>query len=402
MNLDFHKFRETIRAALLRVRSLAEGGEDPFVSAWFAYALSCEELQGNALLGQIKDTLVRWCEGPDVSQFQRNLGPLALLAYLLRGFGDTAGAHRIADTVLKAIRAISSDNKFSPLRDPEQVFLIALGLSQAWEVSDQQNLTFLLDTVETQIKGPAKRRLLYAAALRELGREVHPQIQIDSGDPVDLLATLWWSERYQPALRAAAWQSFATIHEQLALAAGEEAEATAQRVLSVPELALLYESVIRETRNPDPLLLFEIYPLHPRIRAVAEASFRKGEYRDSVEHATKVLNDLLRARSGLKAGETELIRLALGDPASNPVKNPNSKFNPIIRFNPLDSAAPDYESQVNEQRGLSYLGYAVFAAFRHPRAHQPKDDPYWGTISAQRALDELVIISYLTKRIEAA
>jgi uncharacterized protein (TIGR02391 family) len=158
---------------------------------------------------------------------------------------------------------------------------------------------------------------------------------------------------------------------------------------------MFYEALVRETTSPDPDLLFDSYPLHPRIKAVAESSFRKGEYADAVQHAAKALNDILRRVAGLNVNDTELVRAVFGDP-SGEIRNPR------LRVNPLDPDSQDFRSQQNEQRGISYLAHGVIFAFRHPKAHEPKDSPLYGAIHAQKALDELVTMSYLARVAEGA
>jgi len=156
-----------------------------------------------------------------------------------------------------------------------------------------------------------------------------------------------------------------------------------------------YEALTKETINPDPSLLFELYLLHPRIKAITRSLFHKGEYFSAVFEATKALNDFLRERTGSRDSETTLVRNVFGDPASREIRDPK------IKFNPLDPASPDYRSQQNEQRGMSNLAHGVFFAFRHPKGHEPQDTQ-WGDITAYEALDQLIVISYLMKRIVEA
>jgi hypothetical protein len=55
----------------------------------------------------------------------------------------------------------------------------------------------------------------------------------------------------------------------------------------------------------------------------------------------------------------------------------------------------------NEQAGLALIAEGVFKAFRNPKGHKPKDHPLV-ELDGYEALDQLVIISFLMKRIEEA
>jgi hypothetical protein len=114
-----------------------------------------------------------------------------------------------------------------------------------------------------------------------------------------------------------------------------------QRVISISELAMLYEALTRETKTLDPNLLFDTHPLHPRVRGVSESLSKKQEYFNAVFEATKVLNDFLRELTTLQTSETTLVSQSLGDPNTKPT-------NPRIKLNPLDPTSHDYGSQQNE------------------------------------------------------
>lgn len=95
-----------------------------------------------------------------------------------------------------------------------------------------------------------------------------------------------------------------------------------------------------------------------------------------------------------KKKRVQLVSQALGDPSTKPT-------NPRIKLNPLDPALLDYSSQQNERRGFSHPAIGVFYAFRHPKGREGVDT-HWGDISPYEALDQLIVISYLMKRIDEA
>jgi hypothetical protein len=73
--------------------------------------------------------------------------------------------------------------------------------------------------------------------------------------------------------------------------------------------------------------------------------------------------------------------------------------NVIIQFNDRLTEGELYAK--NEQEGLALICKGVIKAFRHSRAHRPKDHPAI-KLDAYEALDQLVIISYLMRRVERA
>jgi hypothetical protein len=90
------------------------------------------------------------------------------------------------------------------------------------------------------------------------------------------------------------------------------------------------------------------------------------------------------------------VREVLGEPDAR-----NQNLRPLINLNPLDPALTDYNSQQNEQRGYSHISVGIFMAFRHPKGHEPRDKQ-WVGVDAYEALDQLVTISAVMKRIEKA
>jgi uncharacterized protein (TIGR02391 family) len=386
--IDFHRYRTEIRQVLLaRLQSLANGW-DPFVAAWICYALAADGIKNNQPILQLRERMQRWRLEEDVWKYTRNIGPMALLLWLSEDCNPDA---QLAEKLSRTIKQLDADDKFSPLRDGEQVFLLALGVRVG---ADEEASAYLKDLVAREMqRGSLRRRILYAAALRELGETT----SCPAGEPQDegdVIALVWWTERYGGD-KYGQWAGFYTIQERIAL--DIEAASEGQRVLTVPELALLYEAVARETEYSDPNLLFESYPLHPRIRQVAERDFKQGNYSGAVFEACKALEDFLKTISGSTKIGVSLVSEILGKPDMNP-----SNFSPpLIKINPLDQNSVDFISQIDEQAGFSSLTIGIFRAFRNPKGHQPKDKA-WVGINAYEALDQLITISLVIKRIEKA
>jgi len=120
--------------------------------------------------------------------------------------------------------------------------------------------------------------------------------------------------------------------------------------------------------------------IHPEIDRVIGKLFRDGHYANAVEDACKVLDGLVKLRSGkYDLSGTELMQ------------NVFSPKNPILRFNDLKS-----ETDLSEQQGMMFLYSGAMLALRNPRAHQLiQDDP-------EKALEYIGFLSLLAKSLDRA
>jgi uncharacterized protein (TIGR02391 family) len=207
---------------------------------------------------------------------------------------------------------------------------------------------------------------------------------------------LWWVEKYgDDADKHLYWSQFEGIADTILLDRIEEFDT--RRVLSEWELAMLYEALIYQTSQPDPVMLFDYYPLHPKVRQIAEEDFKKGNYFGAVFEACKVLEDYLKRVSGSTKIGVKLVKEVLGKPDMD-----SQNFSPPpVKINELNKGSPDFVSQLDEQRGFSSLVIGIFEAFRNPKGHQPKNKT-WVGIDAYEALDQLVVISLVIKRLQKA
>jgi len=387
--INFHQYREELKKVLLAWRDQLSTQWDAFTEVWIAYALSQEGLEGNALLEEIAGTLQRWRNEDESWKYRRNLGPLAFCCWLERQMGTSCDVTIITRLSTMVMNLRDDNNRLSLLRDPEQVFLLALGLSVVKEEipSVKEANTRLIQAAKQQVsKGLLKRRVLYAAALREMGESISASEQ-NPQDAGDMIALVWWSERYGDGMKKnEQWHRFASVKEMISLDANKASES--QRVLSVPELAMLYEAVCCEASQPDPMLLFEYFPLHRKIKAIAQDHFRNGKYVAAVFEACKKLNELIQEKSGVKdKNEVELVQATM--------KQINEPTKLKIKFNEFLHE----ESGKNEQAGLASICEGIFKAFRNPKGHKPEDHQSV-QIEADEALYQLVIISYMMMRIE--
>jgi uncharacterized protein (TIGR02391 family) len=125
---------------------------------------------------------------------------------------------------------------------------------------------------------------------------------------------------------------------------------------------------------------FGALDLHPEIKRAVAQLFYDGHYSNAIEDACKVLDALVKMRSGkFELSGTDLMLTVF------------SAKNPILRFSDLAS-----ESDRSEQQGLMHLYAGSMLAFRNPRAHElVKDD-------AECALEVISFISFLAKTLDRA
>jgi len=378
--IDFYRYRNQLRQALLARKESLANDWDPFVAAWVGYAFAVDGNENNQPLSELCDRLRGWLYSEDLWEYQRNLGPIAATLWLCREIEESLKVE-IDKQLSEKIVSLTADEKWSPLRDGEQVFLLALGLGHA---ANEQAKSHLRDVAKRQyVKGPLRRRVLYSVALRELGEEVVSP-QDDPQDEGDIIALVWWAERYGED-KYAQWQRFASIQERIAI---EEILSGAGRALGVTEMAMLYEAIAKETQHPEPLLLLEYFPIHERIREVSRDYIKNGKYASAVFEATKALNEKIQECSGvMNKNEVELVQATMkkvSDPSSLPIK-----FNDYL----------NEDSGKNEQVGLASICEGIFKAFRNPKGHKPEGHKLV-QLNAYEVLDQLVIISYMMKRIE--
>ena len=276
VRIDFYRYREEVKRAILQQIARLDSEWDPFVASWLAYALSQDGFEANQPLLDLVERLDLWAGKGEAWAARRNLGALSFLGYFLNKLGKDAGD--FTNRVLEQIGRLEElkGHKFSPVNDPEQVFPMALLVGSLGEVSHSLRDS-LKEIARRQMQGTLKRQILYAAALRELG-EVGP-LPVPTGDVSDVgdaIALVWCYERYgSPDERAKWWEIFEKVKEGSSFYQDEGREES--YVLSHSEISLLYEALTRETANPDPNLLFDLYPLHPRVREITESLYKKRE-----------------------------------------------------------------------------------------------------------------------------
>jgi len=397
VRLNFFSHREEIKRALIVHKESIDPFKYPNEWAWITYAFSKDGKENNPLFEDALNDLTKWALTDESISQDRYLAPLSLCCCLAR---EEENRRLIAEKIISKLNQFFDRDidKFSVLNEPTQIFCIIVGIKD--ELPDAQRNKLLSICNKNLNTGSTLRRVFFNASLLELGE--NKNINLDSenidSDPSSIISIIWFYERY--ARKSGInfgnlWKKYENIKECIILSDSTFNTDSSGRPLTIQELAMLYEAISYETQKPDPNMLFDMYVLHDRIRNVTKSLFKKGEYYDAVFEATKALNDFIREKTQRKESEINLVKVSFGDPNSKEIKNP------IIKFNPLEPLLADYQSQQNEQRGLSSIACGIFYAFRHPKGHEPKDKS-WGNIEPYEALDQLVVISYLMKRIEEA
>jgi uncharacterized protein (TIGR02391 family) len=124
--------------------------------------------------------------------------------------------------------------------------------------------------------------------------------------------------------------------------------------------------------------------VHADVLEFCQARLLEDNYFHAVLEASKSVADKIRQRTGLIEDGATLVDKAFGF---------RSRI-PFLAFSGLQT-----ETQQSEQNGLMNLMKGVFGTFRNPTAHEPQIR--W-PISEQDALDLLIMVSFLHRRIDSA
>jgi uncharacterized protein (TIGR02391 family) len=390
LNVDFYRLREELRnEVIVRIEQI-EVDENPLDAAWLLYALSFENGMRDLFFRKAINELESWALLGTSGSKDKDLASLSLCKYL-------TGNEQIKKSVGTKIQAILEKAlkkegiaKFSVLNDPEQVFCVTL----AGITLEAESRNRLLESIGKSYDGRLTRKALYAAALlglREVPKAVEELRKPDNIE--DAIVVLWFFRTRRDNAKdniLGLWKAFETIYPGT-----EMVKNTQESYLSNMNLALLYEAITKEIKEPDPNMLFD---LHPEIKKIARDHFRNKKYSTAVFQAIQKLKELIEGVTGLKDEmEVELVRKAM-----NPKKVDKAKKKLVekkaeeilIKFNQLKEL-----SEKNEQEGLAQIAEGIFKAFRHPRGHKPEDHPLL-ELNPYEAIAQLMIIDYMWKRIE--
>ena len=384
LGFNFHQLREKVRREIGKRIVDLEISTHPLDSAWLLYALSLDGRENNPIFEQYMNLLEKWALSEEAGKKKRDMAPLSICGFLTT-------KSEIKETIVKKVKELLEDvfpkvsTRFNILNDPEQVFCVSLLLKNYDDLKKQ-----IIDTIKKNFKGRTSRKVLFIAALIELGENPEDMIsELKSPESIeDVISVLWLHERYRNIINGdlfKIWKSFDSIYPNIDLEHTEEGS-----VLSNRDLTLLYEAVLKEIAKPDPEMLFDLYPVHPEIKKIAYEHFKHKKYVTAVFEVTKKLNEFIQHKTGIRdKNEAELVQATM--------KQIRNLENLIIQFNEFLSE----DSGKNEQKGLALITEGIFNAFRNPKGHKPEDHPLV-EITPYEALAQLIIIDYIWKRIESA
>jgi len=237
MLINFEHYRDEVKQALLARKSQVEQVWDPFIASWLAYAFVDETDLHSPPFQDLFQRLDAWSQEENAMQWKRNIGPLLFVIWLHKQQNLPISEIHIYKAI-EMLQTLNPDDRFSPLRSPEQVFFIALGVSAMNQVKAKE---YLRSFIPSQIKGTLARRIMYCAALKEIGGD-YPLSLSESEDIADIIALLWWAQRENIPNKSQYWTQFAKNMNEISLY--REDNFTAKRILSDCELALLAHCLI--------------------------------------------------------------------------------------------------------------------------------------------------------------
>lgn len=391
--LDFYNFRSETKLNILRRLEKIDANEFPSEWGWLVYGLSQDEQARDPLLARALDDGLRWISSEAAWKSDRNLGAIGLLCAFLNKTGSKECVAFVSRAV-KRIRELSEQevDKFSRLNDPDIVLGIALGFAS--HLPDDVRLWFQHHCLRSSVGRPRRMVMFWAAGIELGAKPDTSQLRVGDLQVSEILPTLWFFERYRSVLERSndlrdLWNVLEVAKEGIALEPWEDVESNGRYIASNSDVAMLYEVLTHQTRMVDPRVLFDNFPLHDEIRHGSESLFNNHEYVAAVFEASKIFIAAVKVKAqrpeDVKGHELDGVEL---------MKAVFDLKKPLLKFNSLSSV-----TERNEQRGLALMAEGMVSAFRNPKGHDPKDRIQ---IDAYDALEQLVTISYLMKRLDQA
>jgi len=385
--INFFQFKEELKKRIFERLEKTDPIKHPTDWAWLTYASSHDGIKNNPIFKCALEALEKWALSQDAGKQERHLAPLSIYVNFAKTNKNFEEIRKKAIFIF--VKSIEKEiTKFSPLNDPEQVFSLSLISKHIPE----ENRKGLKRVIQKRINGRLLRSILYKASLIEIGNnEIDWPVLKGNEPPEDLITLIWFYERYREKHEeelSAIWKSFENIKPMINANKVDEDEGFIN--ISNRSISFLYEAISKETHGYDPNMLFDVYPIHTRIREISEKHFKEGKYVTAVDQATKVFNEFIQNKTGItNKNETDLVQSTM-EKIQNPTKL-KIKFNRFL----------NEVSGKNEQAGLALIARGIFKAFRNPKGHKPEDHPLV-QLNPYEAIDQLIIISYMMNRIEKA
>jgi uncharacterized protein (TIGR02391 family) len=391
--IDFHTLRSEVKQQLLAQAQRLDVADDPMNWAWLARAFASDGEANNPSLGQALDQARRWLSDVAVWQHDSNLGSIGLLYPLLRQTPDISWdrhAPELERQVAKLCEQVLG--RYARLSHPDFAFGLA-HLAQAHLSSDLQQHLGEHYKHHAQAEN-IRQAVLFAAAAEVVGVTARPLVfDVATLHAHEIIPLVWLAERY-PALidgedrRSGVWEAYERLKEGIELD-DRESGTGALHTVNPTDLAMLYEAVVSKTSQTDFVALFNTMPWHPTVRRAAGSLFLKGEYVAAVFEVAKLFIDEVKHKSGHPVDRR-------GDPldGANLMSFVFAPKSPILRFNSLSN-----QTERNEQNGLKLIAEGTVGALRNPKGHLPSSAI---SLTAEEALEQLAMISYLMRRLDNA
>jgi uncharacterized protein (TIGR02391 family) len=336
----------------------------------------------------------RWLNSNEAWDSSMNLAGIGFLCATFRRMGDPISG-QIVPKVIEGVTQLwkRGINKFSRLNDPAFMFGIAIGVGDQFPEDLGKDLKH--HCLQNAQPGNWRRQLLFAAAAFELNVNISPfLIDTQELEVYDVFPALWFVERYPKLIkgdeaRRNIWETFDRVKDGISLETSPASNASLLYTASPLDIAMLFEALLHQTHEIDPVTLFNNMRWHPEVRRVSESLFVKGEYVSSVLEASKLFIEAVKTQAGhptdsagqLLDGFKLMERVFVGK-------------SPILKFNAMSNP-----SEIDEQRGLGHIAEGVVSAFRNPKGHIPALSIF---LEPHEALEQLSTISYLMKRLDLA
>jgi len=395
VSINLYDLKSKLKIVLQKRIDSIDVNEHPFDYAWLTYAFYHDNIKENFLFKKTKERLEGWVLDKSGSK-NRDLGALSICYFITSNEKIKAIIIKKAEEILE--RIIPTEiSKFSILNDPVIVYCFVLALHKNFNTFEEK----IVKTAHSSFKGNLIRKIFFLASLFELEKEFDDDFKFENPQDVnDKILILWFRGKYDTKKE----QKLKTQYEFIPEIASEIDlelfnEKNVKQPLSNICLSLLFEYLNKELLYINPSVLFDYYPLHPEVKRIAYSYFANEKYIPAIFESIKKLIEFIRIKINIPKSEHSEVKIIKQTMTPKDHNGWKDAINIPILFN--DRYVTGDISARNEQEGLALIAEGLIKAFRHPKGHKPEDDQLL-QISPYDALDQLVIISYMWKRIERA
>ena len=376
-----------------------------FDNAWMGYILSKHKRGHERLIESLKNYLDGWFER-EIPSTDRDFASVGLYIRFKANLGYDVVNKKLEELKAKGFILLRKNEKFSLSKSPELFFAFILGGLENKLEYDETCHQILINELKNNWYNSNYRLAFYTAAAFEvklLDEEYIKKIvrhisSIDVGkiNDLEIQALIWLFTTYYEDIKRCfetegkdvdllknKYKSFISEFENM-ISRRLDIDEEEYHALSVFQLGLYYDIVesLLEIK-PDPLQLFENFPIHPIVKKVTYHLFKEGHYYEAVRNASTLYISEVKNRSDQPKDKhgRELDGRKL-------MQEVFKVDNPILVLNSLKT-----QSEKDEQEGFMHLSIGTVVGIRNPKAHElDREDPY-------RALEYIILISMLMKRL---